>query len=33
MADGSVTLRSRDSMQQERVPGDRLAAHLRERLW
>jgi glycyl-tRNA synthetase len=32
MADGSVTLRSRDSMQQERIAGDRLAEHLRERL-
>jgi glycyl-tRNA synthetase len=32
MADGSVTVRSRDSMQQERVAGDRVAGHLRERL-
>ncbi len=32
LADGSVTVRSRDSMLQERVAGDRLDAHLKERL-
>jgi len=32
LADGTVTVRERDSMQQERVPGDRLGAFLAERL-
>ncbi|MGA2761223.1 MAG: His/Gly/Thr/Pro-type tRNA ligase C-terminal domain-containing protein, partial [Candidatus Cybelea sp.] len=32
MDDGSLTLRSRDSMQQERVPAGGLAELLRERL-
>jgi glycyl-tRNA synthetase len=32
LADGSVTVRSRDSMLQDRVPADRLEAHLKERL-
>ena len=32
MDDGSVTLRSRDSMLQERIAGDRVAEHLQERL-
>ncbi|HEY2554629.1 MAG TPA: His/Gly/Thr/Pro-type tRNA ligase C-terminal domain-containing protein, partial [Candidatus Cybelea sp.] len=30
--DGSVTVRSRDSMEQERVSGEALAAYLRGRL-
>lgn len=32
LADGTVTIRSRDSMQQERVAVDRLDAHLAQRL-
>ena len=30
--DGTVTVRSRDSMRQERVPGEALEAYLRDRL-
>ena len=30
--DGTVTVRSRDSMQQERIPGEALEAYLRDRL-
>ena len=32
LTDGTVTVRERDSMRQERVPGNRLEAFLAERL-